>query len=101
METRHRGMLGGGPASQHPRSQSHQIRRPMPRPVMALSSRYPQLLCILTEFSAETAFIRAIAHRARVILNVARMCALFINLKPRCALACGGESPLSRADARC
>ena len=42
METRHRGMLGGGPASQHPRSQSHQIRRPMPRArhgvVIALST---------------------------------------------------------------
>jgi len=65
METRHRGMLGGGPASQHPRSQSHQIRRPVPRAVMALSSRYPQLLCILMWFFAETPLIRATAHRVR------------------------------------
>jgi hypothetical protein len=37
----------------------------MPRAVMALSSRYPQLLCILMGFSAETSFIRAIARRVR------------------------------------
>jgi hypothetical protein len=53
-------MLGGGPASQHPRSQSHQIRLPMPRLVMALSSRYPQLLCILTGLFTETPLIRIV-----------------------------------------
>jgi hypothetical protein len=58
-------MLGGGPASQHPRSQSHQIRGAVPRAVMALSSRYPQLLCILMRFFAETPLIRATAHRVR------------------------------------
>jgi hypothetical protein len=37
----------------------------MPRAVMALSSRYPQLLCILMRFLAETPLIRATAHRVR------------------------------------
>ena len=41
-----RGMLGGGPTSQHPQMQSQQIRRPLPRAVTPLSSRYPQLLCV-------------------------------------------------------
>jgi hypothetical protein len=45
-----RGMLGGGPASQHPRIQSQQIRGALPRTVMSVSSRYPQLLCVLTRF---------------------------------------------------
>src|SRR5882757_3040058 len=46
-----RGMLGGGPASQHPRLQSQQIRRPLPRAVTPLSLRYPQLLCVFGVFS--------------------------------------------------
>jgi hypothetical protein len=46
-----RGMLGGGPASQHPRMQSQQIRGALPRTVMPVSSRYPQLLCIFGAFS--------------------------------------------------
>ncbi len=46
-----RGMLGGGPASQHPRMQSQQIRGALPRTVTALSSRYPQLLCVLGAIS--------------------------------------------------
>ena len=50
METRRRGMLGGGPASQHPRNQSQQIRRPLPHTVTSLSLRYPQLLCIFGVF---------------------------------------------------
>src|SRR3984885_4283495 len=44
-----RGMLGGGPTSQHPRWQSQQIRRPLPRTVTLASSRYPQLLCVLAQ----------------------------------------------------
>jgi hypothetical protein len=45
-----RGMLGGGPASQHPRIRSQQIRGALPRTVTPVSSRYPQLLCVLTRF---------------------------------------------------
>jgi len=45
-----RGMLGGGPTSQHPQLQSQQIRGPLPRTVTQASSRYPQLLCVLTRF---------------------------------------------------
>ena len=45
-----RGMLGGGPTSQHPQLRSQQIRRPLPRTVTQASSRYPQLLCVLTRF---------------------------------------------------
>ena len=45
-----RGMLGGGPTSQHPRSQSQQICRPLPHTVTRASSRYPQLLCVLPRF---------------------------------------------------
>jgi hypothetical protein len=45
-----RGMLGGGPTSQHPQLQSQQIRSPLPRSVTQASSRYPQMLCILTRF---------------------------------------------------
>jgi hypothetical protein len=36
-------VLGGGPASQHPRRQTQQIRGHLPRAVTPLSSRYPQL----------------------------------------------------------
>ena len=45
-----RGMLGGGPASQHPRIRSQQIRSTMPCAVTRVSSRYPQLLCVLVRF---------------------------------------------------
>jgi hypothetical protein len=45
-----RGMLGGGPTSQHPQLQSQQIRGLLPRTVTQASSRYPQLLCVLTRF---------------------------------------------------
>jgi hypothetical protein len=45
-----RGMHGGGPPSQHPRIRSQQIRRPLPRTVTPVSSRYPQLLCIFWRF---------------------------------------------------
>src|SRR5437899_10883279 len=54
-----RGMLGGGPASQHPQSQSQQIRGTLPRAVTSMSLRYPQLLCFLRAFSPES---RASAH---------------------------------------
>ena len=40
-----RGMLGGGPPSQHPQQRSEQIRRLLPRVVTTLPQRYPQLLC--------------------------------------------------------
>jgi hypothetical protein len=47
-----RGMLGGGPTSQHPRMQSQQIRGVLPRTVTSVSARYPQLLCVLARFHA-------------------------------------------------
>src|ERR1700733_4652945 len=46
-----RGMLGGGPTSQHPRMQSQQIRRLLPRTVTPVSLRYPQLLWVLMRIS--------------------------------------------------
>jgi hypothetical protein len=46
-----RGMLGGGPASQHPQLQSQQIRGALPRTVTWLLLRYPQLLCVFERFS--------------------------------------------------
>jgi hypothetical protein len=46
-----RGMLGGGPASQHPQMQSQQIRGALPRTVTWLLLCYPQLLCIFERFS--------------------------------------------------
>jgi hypothetical protein len=46
-----RGMLGGGPTSQHPRMQSQQIRRLLPPTVTSASSRYPQMLCVFGAFS--------------------------------------------------
>ncbi|HWX07997.1 MAG TPA: hypothetical protein VN065_19375, partial [Bradyrhizobium sp.] len=46
-----RGMLGGGPASQHPRMLIQQIRRPLPRAVTPPSSRYPQMKCIFDAIS--------------------------------------------------
>jgi hypothetical protein len=46
-----RGMLGGGPASQYPQIQSHQIRSALLHTAMPLSSRYPQLLRVFTGFS--------------------------------------------------
>jgi hypothetical protein len=68
-----RGMLGGGPTSQHPRSQSQQIRRPLPRAVTLASSRYPQLLCVLDAFSAPRCASRrrnfASASRRRAARN--------------------------------
>jgi len=43
-------MLGGGPASQHPRRRTQQIRALLPRAVTSVSSRYPQLRCIFGWF---------------------------------------------------
>jgi hypothetical protein len=43
----------------------------MPRAVMALSSRYPQLLCILTRFLAKMHAATAI-RIARIMLNDAQ-----------------------------
>src|ERR1700737_1736941 len=45
-----RGMLGGGPASQHPRRSSQKIRGAPPRALTPVSSPYPQLLCVLMQF---------------------------------------------------
>jgi hypothetical protein len=61
-------MLGGGPASQHPRSRSQQIRGALPRVVTALSSRYPQLLRLLMRFFTETRLVRAVGF-ARAVLD--------------------------------
>src|SRR5450631_1372290 len=93
-------MLGGGPASQHPQLQSQQIRGAMPRAVTSLSSRYPQLLCILMRFFAKMRFEAPLASRSSC-LTMPERAALFINLKPRFGLADDGESPLSGADAPC
>jgi len=67
---------------------------------MALSSRYPQLLCILTRFFAETSRVTAVRMR-RIMLNDVLTSAIFINSKPRFGLAGGSQGPLSGADARC
>jgi hypothetical protein len=58
-----RGMLGGGPASQHPRNQSQQIRSLLPHTVTSPSLRYPQLLCIFGVFYPFDA-LRAAKNRA-------------------------------------
>jgi hypothetical protein len=58
--------------------QLQQIRGVLPRAVTSPSSRYPQLLWVLSVFSPNPAI-----RRARAMLNDARTRALFINLKPR------------------
>lgn len=70
----------------------------MPRAVMALSSRYPQLLCILMRFFAETRLVTAV-RVVRIMLNDVLTPAIFINSKPRFGLAGGSQGPLSGADA--
>ena len=55
-------MLGGGPASQHPRLQSQQIRGLLPRAVTLLSLRYPQLLCVFRYLSRR--FSPSCSHQA-------------------------------------
>jgi hypothetical protein len=72
----------------------------MPRAVMALSSRYPQLLCILMRFFAETSRVTAV-RITRIMLNDARTSTIFINSKPRFGLAGRSQGPLSVADAPC
>jgi hypothetical protein len=67
---------------------------------MALSSRYPQLLCILMRFFAETSRVTAVCI-ARVMLNDVLTPTFFINSKPRFRLSGGSQGPLSRADAPC
>jgi len=67
---------------------------------MALSSRYPQLLCILMPFFAETSLVTS-ARIARIMLNDVLTSAIFINSKPRFGLAGGSQGPLSGADAPC
>jgi hypothetical protein len=72
----------------------------MPRAVMALSSRYPQLLCILMRFFVETSLVTAV-RIARIMLKDVPTSAIFINSKPRFGLAGGGQGPLSVAAAPC
>jgi hypothetical protein len=67
---------------------------------MALSSRYPQLLCILMRFFAETSPVTAV-RIARIMLNDVSTPTIFINSKPRFGLAGRSQGPLSGADARC
>ena len=62
--------------------------------------RYPQLLCVLMRFFAETRRVTAV-RIARIMLNDVLTSAIFINSKPRRGLACGGQGPLSVADAPC
>src|SRR5882724_7371536 len=90
-------MLGGGPASQHPRYQTQQIRRRLPRAVTLQSSRYPQLLWVYGSFRAASPAIGSECS-ARVMLNVARTPAraLFINSKPQLGLAGGGSESVKR-----
>jgi hypothetical protein len=67
---------------------------------MALSSRYPQLLCILMRFFAETSPVTAV-RIARIMLNDVLTSTIFINSKPRFGLTGGSQGPLSVADAPC
>jgi hypothetical protein len=111
-----RGMLGGGPASQHPRRQSQQIRRLLPRAVTRVSSRYPQLLWVLrlfwrcdqlaqAIFCARKPNLRTHTGSSRVNDAPTRRHVLyrmgtaarhvFMLLQPRRGLRRAGESPLS------
>src|SRR5580692_7254010 len=51
-------MLGGGPASQYPRSIIEQIRERLPRVVTLVSLRYPQKLRLLACFWREAFALR-------------------------------------------
>src|SRR5206468_9232865 len=62
--------------------------------------RYPQLLCVLMRFFAETHLVTA-ARIARIMLNDVLTSAIFINSKPRFGLAGVSQGPLSVADAPC
>mgnify|MGYP003694698795 CR=1 FL=1 len=81
--------------------QSQQIRGALPRAVMPLSSRYPQLLCVLMRFFAETQPRRPPFASRASCLTMSRTSTIFINSKPRCGLAGGSQGPLSGADAPC
>jgi len=67
---------------------------------MALSSRYPQLLCSLMRFFIETSRVTPLAC-ARIMLNDVLTSTFFINSKPRFGLSGGSQGPLSGADAPC
>ena len=58
-----RGMLSGGPASQHPQLQFQQIRRLLPRAVTPVSSCYPQMLWVFECFSQSFPHLADIASR--------------------------------------
>jgi|GEM_PF-2927054 hypothetical protein len=62
-----RGMLGGGPASQHPRMLIQQIRGPLPRAVTPPSSRYPQLKCIFDAISRKFPSAMPATHAPRAV----------------------------------
>jgi hypothetical protein len=116
-----RGMLGGGPASQHPRMRSQQIRGALPRTVTALSLRYPQLMCVFGRFSQNFRAMtprktfpalriacsgvndaptrRRILHRSGT--RRASVIAIFIISKPQPGLLGRGQSPLSEHAASC
>ena len=113
-----RGMLGGGPTSQHPRMQSQQIRGVLPRTVTSVSARYPQLLCVLARFHAgggglrrknlramndhaarrlgrvnDPPTCRRILHRSGTGRAASLLSSSFQNHGANCSAA--GESPLS------
>src|SRR3979411_2366465 len=97
-----RGMLGGGPASQHPQLQSQQIRGALPRTVTWLLLRYPQLLCVFERFSPPSGArcrknpnsrandrtswplgrLNDALARARILYRSGTERAIFINSKP-------------------
>jgi hypothetical protein len=112
-----RGMLGGGPTSQHPQPRSQQIRGRLPRTVTQASSRYPQLLWILMRFRRRNApgagatsrgsrtiapsapapsrlTMRQQADRSGPGRGLPR--AIFINSKPRRGLRCRGSESVKR-----
>jgi hypothetical protein len=116
-----RGMLGGGPASQHPRMRSQQIRGALPRTVTALSARYPQLICVFARFSQNFRAMtpcnrfpapriasrgvndaptrRRVLHRSGT--RRASVIAIFIISKPQPGLLGRGQGPLNEKAASC
>jgi hypothetical protein len=71
-------MLGGGPASQHPQSQSQQIRGLLPRVVTPVSLRYPQMLWFSGGF-----FAGAMRFRAKFLGRDVRMPVRVNNIRTR------------------
>ena len=103
-------MLGGGPASQYPRTQSQQICGALPRTVTPVSSRYPQLLCVLACVAGVLAIVnpdwrRATARsgrrRAHALVRPVRRRSRSLNQNQSADCARRGESPLSDAVASC